>query len=341
MSPSPPRLAFVVSSPRSGSTLLERMLETHSQVLGGPEPHLMTPLAHLGVWANADRAPYDINGASEALRAFVNQLPCGEADYYRSIRAYADTLYGRWHATRPDGLVCLDKTPAYALVLPFLERVYPDAAYIALTRHPLATFASYANSFFDGDYAAAHEYNPILERYVPALAAFVRDSATNRLHIRYEDLVAEPEAWLRRICEHWGIPYEPAMVTYGAKAKSRPEGLGDPIGVAQHDRPVTASVDKWAVDLARKPEALRLMQGVIERLAPDDLATLGYPVETLWAPLEAARAQSPPEPPKGWNRYRLQRLAIVRLRAAVRGIPPMRAAVRGVRRACEAVLPPE
>ncbi|MDP7640106.1 MAG: sulfotransferase, partial [Candidatus Hydrogenedentes bacterium] len=46
-----------MSSPRSGSTLLERILESHSAILGGPEPHLMTPLAHLGVWDNVDKAP--------------------------------------------------------------------------------------------------------------------------------------------------------------------------------------------------------------------------------------------------------------------------------------------
>jgi hypothetical protein len=43
----------------------------------------------------------------------------------------------------------LDKTTANALVLPFLQRLYPDAKYVVLTRHPLAVFSSYANSFFN------------------------------------------------------------------------------------------------------------------------------------------------------------------------------------------------
>ena len=59
---------------------------------------------------------------------------------------------------------------SYGLVLDFIARIYPTAKYVVLTRHPLAIFSSYAESFFAGDYKAAHDYNPIVERYVPALA---------------------------------------------------------------------------------------------------------------------------------------------------------------------------
>lgn len=335
-----PRMAFIVSSPRSGSTLLERMVESHSRVLGGPEPHVLTPLAHLGFWDKADAAPYAIHDASRALHAFVGHLPEGEPAYYRAIRAYCDELYGRWLATRPDAALCLDKTPAYGLVLPFIERVYPDAAYLVLARHPLATFSSYAHSFFGGDYAAAHAYNPILERYVPALAAFVREGNARRLLVRYEDLVVEPEAVMRRVCEHLELPFEAATLTYGDQGKEPPEGLGDPIGVKQHSRPVTDSVGKWPGDLLRNPGALGLMREVIGRLDPDDLTLLGYPPDTLWGPLEAAKAAPlPPAPRHGWNRYRLQRMAIVRTRALARGFPPARAAIATLRRMCAALLP--
>jgi len=337
----PPRLAFVVSSPRSGSTMLERMLETHSQVLGGPEPHLITPLAHLGLWASPERAPYDLEGAASAVRAFVDALPEGEPAYYRAVRAYCDTIYGLWQTTQPGTAVCLDKTPAYGLILPFLERLYPDARYIVLTRHPVATFASYANSFFDGDYAAAEAYNPILDRYVPALARFLREGTAARLHIRYEDLVAEPEAWMERACAHLELPFEPGMVSYGASGTERPAGLGDPIGVAKHERPVTDSVGKWPLDLLRNADALRRMEAAIGRLHPDDLTTLGYPPETIWTPLEEARTRPlPPAAKAGWSRYRVQRVAILRLRQAARGFPPFRSALMGARRFLEALLPP-
>ena len=173
------RMLFLVSPPRSGSTLLQRMIGSHSEVFTHPEPHLMTPLAHLGYYQTVDKAPYDHINSAEAMRLFVDGLPRKEEDYLDALRAYADTMYGRLLA--PSGKrYFMDKTPAYALVLDFVAKVYPGAKYVVLTRHPLAIFSSYANSFFDGDWERAHAFNPIVERYVPAIARFVRER--RRIH---------------------------------------------------------------------------------------------------------------------------------------------------------------
>ena len=148
------RLLFVIGSPRSGSTMLMRMLAAHSQVYAGPEPHL-TPLAHLGFYGNVDAAHFDHLNAAEALREFVSRLPEGEEDYLQACRAYTDHLYGRILEAEGGGArFFLDKTPAYALVLPFLAKLYPEARFVVLTRHPAAIFCSYAHSFFDGDFEA-------------------------------------------------------------------------------------------------------------------------------------------------------------------------------------------
>ena len=190
-----PQLLFVISSPRSGSTMLERMLESHSQILGGPEPHLLTPLAHLGVWDKVDKAPYDHVLAAESQKLFVQRLPNGEQDYWGACRAYCDALYGRLMDGKPE-TICLDKTPAYALVLPFMMKVFPDAKYVVLTRHPLATFSSYANSFFDGDYQAAQNYNPLLNRYVPAIASFCGRSRCRRF-------TCDMKTWCKTLSSGW------------------------------------------------------------------------------------------------------------------------------------------
>ena len=83
------KLIFLIGPPRSGSTLLMRMLSQHSQIYSRPEPHLLTPLAHLGYWDNVDRAPFDALQAGSSLRQFVADLPNGEADYIRALQAYA------------------------------------------------------------------------------------------------------------------------------------------------------------------------------------------------------------------------------------------------------------
>ena len=65
------KVFFVVGPPRSGSTLLARMLGAHSKIYSRPEPHLLTPLAHLGFYDKVDKAPYDAVLAAESAREFV------------------------------------------------------------------------------------------------------------------------------------------------------------------------------------------------------------------------------------------------------------------------------
>src|SRR5690242_18647434 len=85
------RLIFLIGAPRSGTTLLARMLGAHSAIYQRAEPHLITPIAHLGYFGKVQKAPYDQNNVEQALREFVADLPRGEADYLDALRAYTDT----------------------------------------------------------------------------------------------------------------------------------------------------------------------------------------------------------------------------------------------------------
>lgn len=300
------------------------MLGSHSAILGRPEPHLLTPLAHLGYFDKVDKAPYDALLAAESVRDFVADLPGGEQDYVDACRAYTDRLYGQMLATAPGKSLFLDKTPAYALILDFMQRIYPEARYIALTRHPLAVFSSFAESFFNGDYRAAHAYNPILERYVPAVAKFLRQREVPTHHVVYEQLVTDPATHLAEIFAFIGIPNEPDAVNYGKTAPVG-KGLGDPIGVQKHSRPSTESLEKWAAEIASRPERIEICRQMIERLDPEDLALWGHPpTDEFWAPLERAAGRAVAPSTKKWDRYRLQREAIVRGRAMTQKSPRLR-----------------
>ena len=308
------RLIFLVGAPRSGTTLLARILSAHSAVYGRAEPHLITPIAHLGYYATVQKAPYDPFNVQQAVHEFVEDLPRGEEDYLDALRAYCDTMYGRMLEAAGGERYFLDKTPAYALVLPFLTKLYPEAKYVVLTRHPLAIQTSYVGSFFDGQWEVALKHNPILERYVPALAKMVRERPVPLEHVRYEEFVADPEAGFRAICSYLDLPFEESAIDYQQSSEGF-EGLGDPTGVHQHDRPVTSSVGSWAGEIAANPDTLELVRGLIERLDPTDLETLGYPADEMLAQLDAAAGQgTKPRRRKAPLRYSMQRKILVRLR---------------------------
>jgi hypothetical protein len=331
------RLCFVIGSPRSGSTLLMRILNATSNIYSRPEPHLFPALAHLGFWNAVDKAPYDQLQAQDGTRNFVADLPGGEADYYDACRAYMDVLYGRMLSTAAGNeQYFLDKTPANALVLPFMERVYPDAKYIVLTRHPAAIFASYANSFFDGDFASAANFNPIVSRYVPAMADFLRTAKAPHLHVRYEDLVSDPEATLERISSFLDIPFEFEVVNYKKKEVAG-KGLGDPVGVAQHNRPVTASIHKWAAEFAADPQKFEIVAKQLANVPKEDLQTFGYDPDTLWAPMKEADPKAWVPAKKKMDRFQRQRRILRWLRRDIhhRWHGPLIAKIRKV---CDVLL---
>jgi sulfotransferase family protein len=332
-------LIFVIGPPRSGSTLLMRMLSSHSAIYSRAEPHLLTPLAHLGYYETVDAAPFDQLQAQQSAREFVADLPAGESDYLDACRAYTDVLYGRMLAARGKGKqFFLDKTPANALVLPFLAKLYPTAKYVVLTRHPAAIWSSYANSFFDGDYVAARKFNPILNRYVPAMARFIRERPVDYVRVGYEELVQRPETEMRRVFEFLGVPFEAGAIDYG-EHEHESKGLGDPLGVQQHSRPVTDSIEKWAHELAADPAKLAMVRDMVGTIADADLETWGFPRASFFAPVEAAAgAGAKPSPaPPFFDRYRLQRKVLVMLRRNIQQNAFGRV-VKRVRMFCDVLL---
>jgi hypothetical protein len=328
------RLVFLIGAPRSGSTLLARMLGSHPEIFAPAEPHLIPPLAHLGFHERVDQAPYDPVITQQGLRSFVSLLPGGESEWLAALRSATDHLYVRALSTS-GRRVFVDKTPAYALVLDFLAKLYPDARYVVLTRHPMAVW-----SFFDGDSAAAHARNPVLERYVPAIARFLRERPVPLVHVRYEQLVEEPEAALRAICEHVGVGFDAGMIEYGRAQEAAPRagrGLGDPITVNRETRPTTRSVGKWAEALAADPPLLAQCREIAARLLDEDLAVWGTPGPELRKALAEITPLGAGPSRARLTRYALERRLLVALRRNIHRNAFGRL-VRRVRTVCDVLL---
>lgn len=314
------------------------MLGVHSDIHAPEEPHLITPLAHLGYFATVEKAPYDPIITQGAMRALVAGLPEGEADYLDAMRACSDHLYARLLAPTACHRL-LDKTPAYALVLDFLARLYPEARYIVLTRNPMAIWSSFVDSFFDGDHEAAHAHNPVLERYVPAIARFLREPPVGLCHVQYETLVHDPKTELQRICGFAGLPFESGMVNYGDSGENRAaaRGLGDPMTVAKEKRPTTASVEKWTAAISGEPDKVSQCERILASLADEDLTTWGYERGQIQAQLDSVPGDGPRKARPSLSRYALERKLLVALRRNIHSNALGRL-VRKLRSVCDVLL---
>ena len=330
------RLVFLVGAPRSGTTLLARLLHGTPGVFATPEPHLLTPLLHQGWFERVERAPYDAIRTQQALRRFVRALPRGEEDYLDALRAYSSVLYGRALELAPPGTRWfVDKTPAYALVLEHLVRVFPHARYILLRRHPAAIFHSYACSFFGGDFEAARRFSPLLARYLPRLARLITEPPRHLHVLDFEVLVTQPERELARCCAFLDLPFEPRALSYQASDWPK-DGPGDPMRIHRYHRPEPTRAHAWVARLAVDAPARRCVERQLAAVTDRDLETLGHPSTSLWDPLGIV-GREPSDDRGGWSRYALERRALLGLRRAARhrGVRPW---IERARLACEILL---
>jgi len=190
---------FIVSLPRSGSTLVEQILASHSAVEGAGElPDLPLVLAEE---SKRRRQPFP---------RWVGAMQ--PADWERLGRRYLERT-AHWRRQRP---MFTDKLPNNWMYIGAIRAMLPAARIIACRRDPLETcFSCYRQHLANNEYT----------RTFSDLASFWRDfdrSVTHwcglhpsRVHEHsYEDLLADPEVRIRQLLDFCGLPFEPACLKF-------------------------------------------------------------------------------------------------------------------------------
>jgi tetratricopeptide (TPR) repeat protein len=220
------RPIFIVGLPRTGTTLTERILASHSQVESIGES-LQLPAAL--------RRSSGIEGTESMNPDIVAAAATRDAGSLAS--AYLDAIRFRL-AGKP---MFIEKLPENFLYLGFIAKAWPDAGIVYLRRNPMDTcFAMYKQSFFKFAYTLDN-----VGRYYVAhdrLLRHWRGLLGERLvEIQYESLVADQEGQTRMLLERLGLEFEPACLEFEKNEAASATASSVQVREKIHSR----SVDRW------------------------------------------------------------------------------------------------
>lgn len=277
-------LIFLISQPRAGSTLLQRVLSGHPEIHTGAEPWLMLHPVY-ALRRTGLQAEYNAQCAYDALQDFLDNCADGQDTYIEAIRALANVLYGRALAGTGKRFF-LDKTPRYYYIVPDLHRVFPKARFIFLIRNPLAVLSSVLRTWVKDDWERLCNHRDDLVIAPVRILEGIHALGKEAIVVHYEHLVTAPGQAVRTICRRLEIPFFESMLVYGTTPV--PKGrMGDQTGIREHDKPSTASLDKWR-ELADTPQTRHLAAQYLTELGPQVVGRLGYDIADLLATLGKA-----------------------------------------------------
>ena len=242
---------FLIGFPRSGTTLLDQILDAH------PSLHTMEEKPAIDVVKQRIREMP--GGYPGALPAMTPEDVSGLRDiYFAEVARHMDGV--------PAGIL-VDKHPLNIMDVGIVHRLFPDAKLLLALRHPCDVVLSGFMQHFEPNMAmvqfgtlpdAARFYRGVMglwQRYQSVLPLHVHAS-------RYEDLVADFEPRTRRILDFLELPWDDAIREYAERAKGR--RIATP-SYHQVTQPIyTRSVSRWLNYRDPMTEVLPILQPFID-----------------------------------------------------------------------------
>jgi len=217
---------FIVGLPRTGTTLTDRILSSHTRIRSAGESQILQM-----VLRNGSRAGNQIGITAAQIEAASRRNPEEVAT------AYLDAIEHRLG----DEPYFIEKLPENVLYLGLIAKAWPNAKIVHLRRHPMdACFALYKQSFFRFAYSLDDlatyylAYNKLTEHWRELLGP-------RMLELSYEDLVADQAGQTRQLLDGLGLEFEEACLHFEQNAA--PVATASSVQVRQKVH--TRSVAKW------------------------------------------------------------------------------------------------
>ena len=248
-----PAPIFIIGLPRSGSTLIEQILASHSKIDGTQELPDITRIIRT------------INKRLPGKRTYPEGLLHLPDESFRELGQQYLRSTQRARRGKP---YFTDKMPNNFPSVGLIHLMLPNAKFIDARRHPLdSCFGGYKQLFFKGqpftyDLVELGEY--YLE-YRRMMAHWHQLLPGKILEVHYEDMVTDQEAQTRRLLEHCGVAWEP-----GCLAFHETERAVNTASSEQVRQPIYAnSVQSWRHFEAHLGPLIEVLEPVLETLPPE------------------------------------------------------------------------
>ena len=273
---------FLVGCPRSGTTLLRDMLSMHPGISIPRESHVLPRLYRAyGDPGNAFEARRlaGVLLSLEFIRLWAPKLDPDSFGDCRSFREVVSRVYGAW-ARNAGKSRWGDKTPQYVAEIPTLREIFPESRFIHIYRDGRDVALSWIDAPFGPNnvYVAASDWRHFVTEGRRAGRSLPPGTY---LEVRYESLLEEPEATLRRICEFLEEEFHPQMLK-----PERMQGNWRPLYFdrslatrAKSSVVVSDNKRKWGAQMSPADRAR------FESLAGDLLRELDYEIEGCSRPI--------------------------------------------------------
>lgn len=257
-------LFFLVGCPRSGTTLLQQMLDAHPAIAVAPETHFIRRF-----WLRRSRYPMDttqqVTQLVDDIIAQPEFLEMGlDPHHYRSyairLRDHSDLLrlLLSQFAARQGKQIVGEKTPNHLLYMNVLNELFPDARFVHLVRDPRAVVNSWRTVPWSR--GSPRRDAEVWRRYESTARKQNRQLGDAIMTVYYEDLLTSPGAVLSEVCRHLGVAFTPSMLDYHIQTSTinvvrEPwkERATEPLDVSSHSR--------WRMDMPTK--AVREVESVV------------------------------------------------------------------------------
>jgi len=263
------QVIFLISQPRSGSTLLQAILGGHPDIYTCTEPWIALPFVYA---LREDGSEFDFQGklARHGIKAFFKESGIDENFYYSSLKNFLGSFYEKTLSNSGKRFF-LDKTPRYYEILEDLINIFSNAKFIILYRHPLAVLNSILKTWVKEELDLLYYHSHDLLVAPVKLTNFVSEYEEKICIVKYESLASSPQSEIRKICEYLGIEYFREIIDY----KSDVEWFFGDKNFKDKKNPDKKSIDAWKDNLSNKHHA-NFSYYYLRELGEELVTSLGY-----------------------------------------------------------------